>query len=343
MKQEPFRLGTIEILPGQQRTVDLPVAKLYTHTEMDLTAHVIHGRRPGPTLFVSAALHGDEINGVEIIHRLLKRKLLTSLRGTLIAIPIVNSFGFIHHSRYLPDRRDLNRTFPGTETGSLTGRLASLFMREIASRCTHGIDLHTGSNHRFNLPHIRASLDDTETKRLARAFGAPVMVHSETRDGSLREAIAERGMPMLLFEAGEALRFDELSIRTGLRGIIAVMRAIGMLPEKSSKRTHPVFHSIASKWVRAPISGMITRRVAIGSQVKKGELIGVVSDPYGDTERSIMAPVSGIVLGRLELPLVYQGDAIFHIAVLEGDPEAGQLVEELTSDLGQEDFWPRLT
>ncbi len=343
MKQEPFRIGTIDILPGQRHTVHLPVAKLYTHTEMDLTAHVIHGRRPGPTLFVSAALHGDEINGVEIIHRLLKRKLLTSLRGTLIAIPIVNSFGFIHHSRYLPDRRDLNRTFPGTETGSLAGRLASLFMREIASRCTHGIDLHTGSNHRFNLPHVRASLDDAETRRLARAFGAPVMVHSETRDGSLREAIAERGMPMLLFESGEALRFDELSIRTGLRGIIAVMRAIDMLPEKSSKRSHPVFHSIVSKWVRAPISGMITRRVAIGSQVKKGELIGVVSDPYGDTERGIMAPVSGIVLGRLELPLVYQGDAIFHIAVLEGDPEAGQLVEGLTSDLGQEDFWPRLS
>ena len=342
MKQEPFRIGNIDILPGHRRTVHLPVAKLYTHTEMDLTAHVIHGRRSGPTLFVSAALHGDEINGVEIIHRLLKRKLLTNLRGTLIAIPIVNSFGFIHHSRYLPDRRDLNRTFPGSENGSLASRLASLFTREIVSRCSHGIDLHTGSNHRFNLPHVRASLHDAETRRLARAFGAPVMVHSETRDGSLREAVAERGMPMLLFEAGEALRFDELSIRTGLRGIIAVMRAIGMLPAQASKRTHPVFHSIVSKWVRAPISGMITRRVTIGSQVKTGDMIGVVSDPYGDTEQAIMAPASGIVLGRLELPLVYQGDAIFHIAVLEGDPEAGQLVEGLTSDLGQEDFWPRL-
>jgi predicted deacylase len=342
VKNSPFKIGDIEVQPGQRVTVDLPVAKLYTHTEMDLTAHVVHGRKPGPVLFVSAALHGDEINGVEIIRRLLKRKLLNSLHGTLITIPIVNSFGFIHHSRYLPDRRDLNRSFPGSETGSLAGRLADIFMREIVSRCTHGIDLHTGSNHRFNLPHIRASLNDIETRRLAKAFGAPVMVQSKTRDGSLREAVAELGMPMLLFEAGEALRFDELSIRTGLRGIFAVMRAIGMLPAKNPKRTHRVFHSIVSKWVRAPISGILTLRSIIGAQVNKGDLIGTVSGPYGEIEQNILAPVSGIILGRLELPLVYQGDAIFHIAVLEGDQEAGQLVEDLTSDLGQEDFWPQV-
>lgn len=338
MKQEPFHIGTTVIAPGTQRIVELPIAHLYTHTEMSLTTHVIHGRRPGPRLFVSAALHGDEINGVEIIRRLLKRKSLGQLRGTLIAIPIINSFGFINHSRYLPDRRDLNRVFPGSESGSLASRIANLFMREIAAHCTHGIDLHTGSNHRFNLPQIRASLNDNETLRLAKAFGAPVMLHSKTRDGSLREAVADLGIPMLLYEAGEALRFDELSIRTGLRGIITVMRAIGMLPEKPSRRTHPVFHSSVSKWVRAPISGILSRCIDIGAQVEKGEIIALVHDPYGETEMKIPAPVSGVIIGRIQLPLVHQGDALFHIAVLKGDPDAGQIIEELASDFEYTDF-----
>jgi predicted deacylase len=341
VKQEPFRIGDRVIAPGSQQIVELPIARLYTHTQMSLSAHVVHGRRPGPRLFVSAALHGDEINGVEIIRRLLKRKSLESLRGTLIAIPIVNSFGFIHHSRYLPDRRDLNRVFPGSGTGSLASRIADLFMREIVSHCTHGIDLHTGSNHRFNLPQVRASLKDKETKMLAQAFGAPVMVHSKTRDGSLREAVSELGIPMLLYEAGEALRFDELSIRTGLRGILSVMRTIGMLPQKPSKRSHPVFPSSVSKWVRAPISGILSRRAEIGRQVEKGEIIGVVNDPYGVTEQVVSAPVSGVIIGRLELPLVYQGDALFHIAVLEGDPDAGKIVEELTSDFEQFNTMPQ--
>ncbi|WP_217909612.1 succinylglutamate desuccinylase/aspartoacylase family protein [Desulfosediminicola flagellatus] len=340
MKQESFRIGNAVIVPGSQQLVELPVAHLYTHTQMSLTAHVVHGRRPGPRLFVSAALHGDEINGVEIIRRLLKRKTLASLKGTLIAIPVVNSFGFINHSRYLPDRRDLNRVFPGSVSGSLASRIADLFMTEIASKCTHGIDLHTGSNHRFNLPQVRASLKDKETKRLAQAFGAPVMLHSKLRDGSLREAVAELGIPMLLYEAGEALRFDELSIRTGLRGIVSVMRSIGMLPAKASRRSHAVFPSSLSKWVRSPISGILSRRAAIGAQVVKGDVIAIVHDPYGETEEKITAPVSGVIIGRLQLPLVYQGDALFHIAVLEGDPDAGQIVEELTSDFEQSDFIP---
>lgn len=338
MKQEPFRIGNAVVKPGSQQIVELPVAHLYTHTQMSLTAHVVHGRRPGPKLFVSAALHGDEINGVEIIRRLIKRKSLASLKGTLVAIPIVNSFGFINHSRYLPDRRDLNRVFPGSETGSLASRIADLFMKEIASKCTHGIDLHTGSNHRFNLPQIRGSMRDQETKRLAEAFGAPVMMHSKTRDGSLREAVAELGIPMLLYEAGEALRFDELSIRTGLRGIVSVMRTIGMLPPKASRRTHQVFPSSVSKWVRAPISGILSRRADIGAQVEKGEVIAIVHDPYGETEEKITAPVSGVIIGRLQLPLVYQGDALFHIAVLEGDPDAGQIIEELASDFEQLEY-----
>lgn len=329
MARDTFRIGHQVVTPGTRATVELPVARLYTDTAMPLTVHVIHSKRPGPVLFVSAALHGDEINGVEIIRRLLRRKsLLTLLRGTLIAIPVVNSFGFIHNSRYLPDRRDLNRMFPGSELGSLAARVAALFMREIGSRCTHGIDLHTGSNHKFNLPQIRADLDDHETNRLAEAFGAPVVINSRIRDGSLRESMARRGIPILVYEAGEALRFNEPAIRTGLRGILAVMRTIGMLAEKTVKRRPPVFHCSVSNWIRAPISGILLKLLPVGSQVKKGERICVIADASGDGKSSIYAPFTGLIIGRLELPLVHQGDAICHLAILEGNPDAGHLAKK---------------
>ena len=340
--QAPITIGGVTIRPGQRLTVDLPMAKLYTHTEMTLTAHVIHGRKPGPRLFVCSTVHGDEINGVEIIRRLLKRKELSRLHGTLIAIPVVNSFGFINHSRYLPDRRDLNRSFPGSENGSLASRLAALLLSEVLSLCTHGIDLHTGANHRFNLPQVRACLEDPVTEELARTFGAPVMVNSHLRDGSLRDAVADLGIPVLLYEAGEAFRFDELSIRTGLRGILAVMRSIGMLPQRRSTVSHPIFSASTSKWVRAPISGIVTEIVTVGKQIVKGDRLAVVSDPFGENQKVVRAPLSGLVIGRLELPLVYQGDALLHIAVLEGAADAEQVMEGLVSDLGQEDFWPQL-
>ncbi|PLX97978.1 MAG: succinylglutamate desuccinylase [Desulfuromonas sp.] len=340
--QPPITIGGVTIRPGQRATIDLPMAKLYTHTEMTLTVHVIHGRKPGPKMFVTSTIHGDEINGVEIIRRLLKRKNIDRLRGTLIVIPVVNSFGFIHRSRYLPDRRDLNRSFPGSEKGSLASRLASLLLTEILSHCTHGIDLHTGSNDRFNLPQVRGGLDNPETEAMAIAFGAPVMIDAQTRDGSLREAIADLGIPMLLYEAGESFRFDELSIRTGLRGVLNVMRAIGMLTSRPSRISHSIFKSSASKWVRAPISGMQIKSTVVGRHVNKGDDLGVVSDPFGEKEKKVTAPVSGLVVGRLIQPLVYQGDALYHIAMLEGDPDAEQVVEDLKSDLGPEDFWPQL-
>jgi len=330
------------IKPGQRKTIDLPVAKLYTHTDITLSVHVFHGRQPGPCMFVTSAVHGDELNGVEIIRRLLKRKLLTQLKGTLIAIPVVNSFGFIHRDRYLPDRRDLNRSFPGSERGSLASRIADLLCREILPHCTHGIDLHTGSNHRFNLPQVRACLDDEETRRLAEAFGAPVIIHSRLRDGSLREAMVENNIPMLLYESGEAFRFDELSIRTGLRGIQAVMREIGMLSRRKQNIRPAVFKAETSKWIRAPISGMVIHKIAIGKQVQKGELLGIITDPFGENEQRLIAPFAGLIIGRLEMPLVYEGDALFHVAILAGEISGDQILDDLVSELGQDDFWPRL-
>lgn len=301
--------------PGERQTIDLTVARLYTHTEMHLPIQVVHGKRSGPRLFVCAAIHGDEILGVEIIRRLLKLKVISRLRGTLIAIPVVNVYGFIHQSRYSPDRRDLNRFFPGSEEGSLTSRLAKLFMEEIVDLCTHGIDLHTGSNHRANLPQIRAYLDDPETERLAHAFGAPVILDADFLEGSLRQAVKDRGSQMLLYEAGEVLRFDEAAIRVGVRGIISVMRAIDMLPPSTSKRLRlePIV-SRSSTWVRAPISGILSADVRLGDRVSEDRVLGRVTDPFGEAEAKVLAPTSGVVIGRLNLPLVHNGDALFHIA-----------------------------
>ena len=267
------------IAPGSSVMIDLPLPRLYTHTLMTMPVHVIRGKKPGPRLFVSAAIHGDELNGVEIIRRLLKQPALNKLHGDLIAIPMVNVYGIIHHSRYLPDRRDLNRSFPGSKTGSLAARLADLFMTEIVVKCTHGIDLHTGAIHRSNFPQIRANLDDAETLSLAKSFHVPVLLNSNLRDGSLRESAAARDIPMLLYEAGEALRFNEVSIRAGLNGILEVMRHLQMLAvRKNQKHTAEPFVARSSQWIRAPGSGIFRAAKSLGEKVKRNDVVGALSE-----------------------------------------------------------------
>jgi predicted deacylase len=322
------------IAPGQRLTVDLPVGKLYTHTALSIPVHVVNGRRSGPRLFVSAAIHGDEINGVEVIRRLLKVPQLRYLRGTLFAIPIVNVHGLLHHSRYLPDRRDLNRSFPGSERGSLTARVAHLFMTEIVAQCTHGIDLHTGAVHRANLPQIRAKLDDPDTARLASAFGVPVIINSDLRDGSLREVAAARGIPMLLYEAGEALRFDEVSIRAGVHGVISVMRALGMLAAsgRGGKDPREPFVARSSAWVRAPQSGILRTVTGLGQRVRRDDLLGTIGDPFGEDQAAVRAPTGGVVIGRVMLPLVNEGDALFHLARFEDASEVAAQVEAFQTE-----------
>ncbi len=306
-----------EVITSRTRhLIELQLPPLYTHSPLTLPVHVVRGAKSGPRLFVSAALHGDELNGTEIIRRLLRRSTLKRLRGTLIAVPIVNVYGLIQHSRYLPDRRDLNRSFPGSEKGSLAARLAHLFMTEIVRKCSHGIDLHTGAIHRSNLPQIRANLDDPETARLAEAFGVPVILNANIRDGSLREAAAEQGIPMLLYEAGEALRFDEVSIRAGVEGIIRVMRCLDMLPKTRARRQtkHDPFVARSSTWVRAPASGLFRKVSGLGSRVKREEVLGLVDDPFSGEEVEVIATASGIIIGCSEIPLVHEGEALFHIA-----------------------------
>ncbi len=311
---EPFAIGNQLVGPGQRATVDLPVALLHTHTPMTMPVHVVNGRRSGPRLFVSAAVHGDEINGVEIIRRLLKRADLRKIRGMLIAVPIVNVFGFVQHSRYLPDRRDLNRSFPGSERGSLAARLANLFMSEIVSRCTHGIDLHTAAIHRTNLPQVRIDLQDTESTRLARAFNAPVIINADVREGSLREAAVANNIPTLLYEAGEALRFDEVAIHAGVRGVVNVMRELDMLPKTKRPLRRRSVVAKSSVWVRASEGGILRASATLGDRVEAGDVLGIVSDPFGERDTEIRASTKGIVIGRALIPLVNEGEALFHIA-----------------------------
>lgn len=319
-------------------TLELPLPHLYTRTPMTMPVHVRRGRRAGPSLFVCAAVHGDELNGVEIIRRLMKRRALSRIRGTIIAVPFVNVYGVIDRSRYLPDRRDLNRSFPGSGRGSLAARLADLFMNEIVAHCTHGIDLHTGALHRGNLPQVRGNLDDEETLRLAGLFGVPVLINADLRDGSLREAAAARGIPMLLYEAGEALRFDEVSIRAGVQGILNVMRGLDMLaPTRGRKRpTHEPFVARSSAWVRAPASGIFRGTVSLGAHVKNNELLGTIAEPVSDTESEVRASRGGIVIGRSNLPLVLEGEALFHIAGFEDLREVAEQVEEFQSSHEEE-------
>lgn len=347
-KRRPsIEIGDTVIAPGERRTIDLPLAALSTHTEMTMPVQVIHGRQDGPRLFVCGALHGDEINGVEIIRRLLNLSALKRLRGTLIAVPIVNVLGFVSQSRYLPDRRDLNRSFPGSTRGSLAGRLARLFLDEIVSKSTHGIDLHTGALHRDNFPQIRGNLEDPETDRMARAFGVPAIINTGFREGSLREAAQKRHVPVIVYEAGEALRFNESCIRAGVTGVTNVMRALGMLADR--RRASAPQHQIvigSSTWVRAPQSGLVRTEVALGKQVSRGETLAVVADPFGENEETIVSPDDGLVIGRTNLPVAHEGDALFHVARYTGKQAVARLLdafepetnyqEGLTSELAGE-------
>ncbi|MBK5963599.1 succinylglutamate desuccinylase [Thiocystis minor] len=317
MTPAPFVIAGRCVQPGERARVDIPLPSLYTQTPVLMPVHVLQGRRPGPRLFVTASIHGDEINGVEIIRRLLLQKSLQRLSGTLLAVPVVNVYGYVRQSRYLPDRRDLNRSFPGSDKGSLAARLAATLIGEVVEGSTHGIDLHTGALHRENLPQIRVTLDaDVRMPALANAFGTPVILEAEVRPGSLRAAAIERAIPLLLYEGGEALRFDEFAVRAGLRGILGVMRHLGMIRGHASRKTpeHKPVVARSSLWVRADRSGVLLSLTPLGACVKKGETLGIVTDPFRHSDEPVLAPASGIVIGRTNLPLVTEGEGIYHIA-----------------------------
>ena len=335
---EKLTIGGVDILPGETKRIELSMPLLYTNTQMSIPVHVQRGKRPGPTLFVSSAIHGDELNGIEIVGRLLKSRSIKNLRGTLIAVPMVNVYGVLNQSRYMPDRRDLNRSFPGSKKGSLAGRIAHLFLNEIVQHCDYGIDLHTGAIHRSNLPQIRGNLDDEGTLAIAKAFGMPVLLNAAERDGSLRQTASELGVKVILYEAGQALRYDEFSIRAGSKGIINVMREIGMLNKRQRLgKQVKLFIARQSGWVRASESGFVNHVAQLGDHVNVGDVLATISDPFGTVLDTITSLNEGVVIGKQNIPLTQEGDAMYHIAYFSKPDSVAEHVELLQDKLDMEE------
>jgi hypothetical protein len=332
--QKPIEIAGVTVTPGSRQSIDIPLPSFYTHSSVNMPVHVVHGRRPGPVLLVSAAIHGDEINGVEIIRRLLVKKSIDRIQGTLIAIPVVNVYGFVSKSRYLPDRRDLNRSFPGYENGSMASRLAHVVMTQIIPHTTHIIDLHTGAVNRENLPQIRAKLQDNpELETLARAFGVPVILNAQLLENSFRAAAFDKGIGVLLYEAGEALRFDEVAIRAGVRGVLQVMIELGMRPRPKRPRKEVSMIANTTRWVRAAQSGILRSLVGTGTKVEAGDLLAYINNPLGENTEELISPISGIIIGKTNLPLVFAGEALFNIASYEEIDQVADNIDAYNDEL----------
>ncbi|MBP9722187.1 MAG: succinylglutamate desuccinylase/aspartoacylase family protein [Gammaproteobacteria bacterium] len=309
-------LGEV-IKPGEHKEILMPMPKLYIGSPLFSHVHVINGKKPGPILGLIAALHGDELNGIEIIRKILKIRKIKEINGCLIAIPVANVHGFVYQQRYLMDRRDLNRSFPGTENGSLAARIAQLFYKEIIVKCTHIIDFHTGSLHRSNLPQIRGNIDNKDIRKLAMIFNPPVILNAKTRDGTLRAVANDLKIKLLVYEAGEALRLEQTAIKFGVRGTINIMTHLGMINKDfiSSYTTNiPSLICESSAWIRARHSGLFTGIKKLGNSVKANEVLGSIANPMSYHEKYIRTPISGIIFGINNSPLVHEGSALFNIA-----------------------------
>lgn len=282
-----------------------------------MPVHVIRSFTDGPIVFLSAAIHGDELNGVEIIKEVMSTLSKVDIVGTVIAVPIVNVFGFNNQSRYLPDRRDLNRSFPGSAKGSLAARMAHMFVKEIVSKCTHGIDFHTGAIHRSIYPQIRVNMKSGTALDFAKAFGAPIILNSDVKDGSLRETGKKNGVVTMVYEAGQALRFEDEAIKIGKQGCLNALHSIGVYPKKPSKIKNTLGKSSIliqdSFWVRSPMGGTLRLKAKLGQFVKAGEKIGEISGPFGQKIEDVLSTHEGYIIGVNHLPLVTIGTAIVHI------------------------------
>ncbi len=312
-KRPPFEIAGQSVQSGTRAQLEIPIARLMSGTPVALPVIVFHGSGEGPAVWVNAAIHGDEIGGVEIIRRVTERLDPQTMNGTVVAVPIVNVHGFNTGDRYLPDRRDLNRSFPGSARGPLASRIAHLMMTEIVQRCAVGIDLHTGSDHRINLPQVRADLDDPETRELSSVFAAPIAIHARTRDGSLRQAATDAGATVLLFEGGEALRFDRDAINVGTLGVRRILHHLDITTD--GPEVGPgTRYSRSTRWARAGQSGILHLQPELGDIVVKGDRVATILDPYGKVLGRISAPTDGVIIGHTQHPLVNRGDAVLHVA-----------------------------
>ena len=332
MKNSSFKLRSTTVYPGERITVAIPLPEIYSNIPAYMPINIVHGKKAGPVLLVCAAIHGDEITGTEIIHKLLEKINPRSLSGTLIAIPVVNVYGLMYRSKTTPGEIDINTVFPGSSTGTIASRIANIISEELLSIADYCIDLHSGKSGHYYFPQIYTDFSQEHNKRLVKAFNIPVIIDISAKEiYSLRGEAEKREKPCFSFETGEALRFDKLSVATGLRGIINVMRKIEMIKktktfEAKKEVHHFVIHSIES--VRSPYSGIVLSLKKLGKLVKKGELIAVVTDPFGSQKAyNINAPVDGILISENKMPLVNEGEKLFNIGALKHDAETQKNVE----------------
>lgn len=313
-------LNGLTIKPGERVLTRLVVSRLPSGTVIDIPVYVFRSAVPGPTVLLMAGMHGDEVNGIEVIRRLIRRDLLRPLKGTIIAIPILNIYGFLNFSRDVPDGKDVNRSFPGNPRGSLASRVAHRFMREIMPLIDYGIDFHTGGAARSNMPQIRCLLhEDPETDALAAAFAAPFTLHAALRSGSLRETAMQLGKRIIVYETGESLRLDEPGIDLGIAGTFRVLHHLGMVAE-ASRPEHPGIVCLRHTWLRAKFAGLFRSMVRNGDYIEKGQVYGSVADPYGERAVRLESPVAGYVIGLNHMPVVNQGDALVHVGRVDAAP-----------------------
>lgn len=313
-----FSISGIRVAAGETREIYLKVSESYLSGGIQVPVTVIRGTNPGPTGFVLAAVHGDEINGADIVRRLIFDIDHEKLSGTIIAIPVVNIPGFLTQSRYLPYHRDLNRYFPGNKKGNNAERFAYRIFNEIIMKCDFGIDLHTAASGRLNLPHVRGNMSDPKVRKLARAFGSMVIVDQIGIKGSLRREATEAGVPTIIFEAGETGRFSQKVSLFGLKGVLNVLSAMGMW-ENGVESIKPPLQVIvkASDWVRAEKGGILNLAVKPGDLIYEGDIIGSILNPFGKTVTQIRTPTTGIIIGLTTAPLTIPGTGIVHVAKLK--------------------------
>ncbi len=301
---------------GEHATVNFNIARLPTYTSIDIPVHIYRSKIDGPVLLLTGGLHGDEINGIEIIRRMIETETIIPEKGTVVAIPIVNIYGFIQNVRGLPDGKDINRSFPGLKDGSLAKLMAYTLMKDIIPHIDCGVDFHTGGASRSNYPQIRVSFNSSRAHKLAQAFAPPVILDSPLISKSFRSASQKKGKPILVYEAGESLRFDELGITEGINGTLRLMKYLGMnsvspiaIPPDRIIRTYA-----KSTWLRSKNAGLFQPKAKLGEIIAKRSLLGYINDPYGDLHTKVLAPRDGQIIGLNYSPVVHKGDALIHFA-----------------------------
>lgn len=301
---------------GESAKVSFNVAKLHTQNTIDVPVIIERSKKPGPTVLITAGIHGDEVNGVEIVRQIIAKGINKPKKGTIICIPVINVFGFLHMDRLFPDGRDLNRVFPGIRGGSLASRVAFKVVTEILPHADLILDFHTGGADRFNSAQVRIIKGEDTLDKLAEVFGAPFVLYSKNLKKSFRNTCYKLGIPVLLFEGGKSFHIDNTITNTGVNGVKRVLHYLGMLNSKFrvSDPKKSCIYITESKWIRANYSGMFKSIVNINSEVKKGDVLGNITDPYGSFNHFVKAPNNGYIFNINESPIIYQGDAIFHIS-----------------------------